>query len=219
MTDPSRLMRRATASAAAFALTLLAGNGCAQAQQSPAKPPKPLPAPALLLAPLAGQPIAVLPVSYVVSDGMSLAGLPATRAAQLAWADSILADGLQTRGPEATWIWPAELRRVARRAPGMVVDPDRMGQSVMRYENLKRVPDPFLSNIRSLVAMTGSRFVLIPAALRFIPAADGVTVEVTLVLADARSGAIAWRSTPVATAATAGAALAATIARILPDAR
>jgi hypothetical protein len=201
-------------------LTLLVGSGCAHAQQS-GKPPKPLPAPGLLLAPLAGQPIAVLPVSYVISDGVTAADLPATRAAELSWADSILAEELQARGPEATWILPPELRRVARRAPGMVVDPDKMGQSVMRYENLKRVPDPLLSNIRSLVAMTGSRYVFIPAALRFLPAGAGtgagVTVEVTLVLADARNGEVVWRSTPVATAPSAGAALAATIARILPD--
>lgn len=211
-------MRRVTVCAAAFVFTLLAGNSCAHGQQ-PGKPPKPLPAPGLLLAPLAGQPIAVLPVTYLVFDNVSGGGLPATRPAQLAWADSILADGLQARGPEAAWIWPAELRRVARRAPGMVTDPDRMGQSVMRYENLKRVPDPFLSNIRSLVAMTGSRFVLIPAALRFTQVGDSVRVEATLVLADARLGVIAWRSTPIATAASAGVALAATIARILPDAR
>ncbi|MGH7592575.1 MAG: hypothetical protein ACRELE_01780 [Gemmatimonadales bacterium] len=211
-------MRRAMVTAAPFVLTLLAGNGCAHAQQS-TKPQKPLPAPGLLLAPLAGQPIAVLPVSYVVSDGARPAGLPATRAAQLLWADSIVAEGLQARGPEASWILPPELRRVARRAPGMVVDPDKMGQSVMRYENLRRVPDPFLSSIRALVAMTGSRFVLIPAALRFSEIGDSVRVEATLVLADARSGAIAWRSTPIATATTAGAALTATIARILPDPR
>lgn len=217
MTDPFRPMRRATVCAASFVLLLLAGNGCAHAQQS-GKPPKPLPAPALLLAPLAGQPIAVLPVTFLVNEG-PIPGLPETHAAQVAWADSILADRLQARGPEATWIMPEELRRVARRAPGMVVEPDKMGQSVMRYENLKRVPDPFLSSIRSMAAMTSSRFVMIPAAVRFTQGTAGVRAEVVLVLADSRSGEIAWRSTPVATAATAGAALAATIAWILPDAR
>ena len=218
MTDPIRPLRRAKVCAASFVLALLAGGGCAHAQQS-GKPPKPLPAPALLLAPLAGQPITVLPVTFLVSDPATLPGLPATRAAQLAWADSILADGLQTHGPEAAWTLPGEVRRIARRAPGTVTDPDRMGQSVMRYENLRRVPDPLLSNIRTLVAITGGRYVMIPAALRFSAAGSAVAVEVTLVLADARSGAILWRSTPIATAADAGAAFAATIARILPDAR
>ena len=217
MTGTTRLLRRATLCAASIIVTSLGGGSCASAQAGP-KPPKPLPAPALLLAPLAGQPIAVLPASYVISDA-TVAGMPATRLAQLAWVDSVVGEALQTRGPEAKWMLPAELRRIAKRAPGIVTDPDQMGQATMRFEGFKKVPDPLFASIRSLVALTGSRFVMIPAAFRFTHTTDGVQVEATLVLADARSGLIPWRSSPVATAATAGAALAATIARILPDIR
>jgi hypothetical protein len=208
-------LRRVTHCAAAIILTAVAG-GCARAQ-TPPKTPKPLAAPALLLAPLAGQPVAVLPATFVISDG-NVTGIPAGRAAQLAWVDSVLGEALQTRGPEATWMLPAEVRRVARRAPGIVTDPDQMGQATLRFEGFKKVPDPLFSNIRSLVAMTGSRFVMIPAAFRFTQTEAGVKVEATLVLTDARTGLIPWRSSPVAVAATAGAALAATIAWILPDA-
>lgn len=171
-----------------------------------------------MLTALVGQPIPVLPATYIISDG-KVEGIPAGRAAQLAWADSVIGEALEMRGPEAKWLLPAEVRKVARRAPGMVTDPDQMGQAAMRFEGLKKVPDPLFANIRSLVAMTGSRYVMIPAAFRFSQTAEGVRVEATLVLADARNGLIPWRSSPVATAATAGAALAATIARILPDAR
>lgn len=217
MTGTTRLLRRATLCAAAIIVTSVVGGSCARAQISP-KTPKPLPAPALLLTPLAGQPIAVLPASYVISDG-NVMGIPAARLAQLAWVDSVVGEALQVRGPEAKWLLPAELRRVAKRAPGIVTDPDQMGQASMRFEGLKKVPDPLFANIRSLAALTGSRFVMIPAAFRFSHTADGVQVEATLVLVDARSGLIPWRSSPVVTAATAAAALAATIARILPDAR
>jgi hypothetical protein len=211
------LTSRAIACAAAlFAVAVISG-GCASAQSEP-KTPKPLPAPALLLAPIAGQPIPVLPITVVTADS-GIPGLPSTRVAQLAWADSVVAEALQARGPEATWVLPAELRRVAKRGAGVVADPDHMTQAVMRYENVKKVPDPLLSNLRGLIAMTNSRYVMIPAAIRITRTAAGVQVESTLVLVDARSGAIPWRSNPVATAATAGAALAETIARILPDAR
>ena len=208
-------MRRVTACAAVFVGVLWTNTSCAHAQQAP-KPPKPQPAPALMLAPLAGAPIAVLPVTYLVADS-GIAGLPATRAGRVAWADSVLEEAFLSRGPEAKWIWPAELRRIARRAPGMVADPDQMGQSVMRSPNLKKVFDPLLANLRSLVAMTNGRFVMIPAEIRFTNGAGGVTAEMTLVLADARSGSVAWRSVPIATATTASAALAATVAWILPD--
>src|SRR3954470_23823042 len=99
----------------------LVAGGCARAQTAP-KPPKPLPAPALLLAPIAGQPIPVLPVTYIVVDS-GVPGLPATRLAQLAWADSVVFEALQARGPEATWMGTAELRRVAKRGAGVVADP------------------------------------------------------------------------------------------------
>lgn len=214
MTATTLFLRRVTCSAAAIILT--AAGGCARAQ-TPPKTPKPLAAPALLLAPLAGQPVAVLPATFVISDA-NVAGMPAGRPAQLAWVDSVVGEALQTRGPEATWMLPAEVRRFARRAPGIVTDPDQMGQATLRFEGFKKVPDPLFANIRSLVAMTGSRFVMIPAAFRFTQTAAGVKVEATLVLTDARTGMIPWRSSPVAVAATAGAALAATIAWILPDA-
>ena len=201
MNKPIRWLRRASLTAGSFLLTVLIAGGCAHAQSSP-KPPKPLPAPALL------------PVTYIVADS-NVPGLPSTRVAQLAWADSVLAEALQAHGPEATWVFPAELRRVAKRGAGMVADPDRMTQAVMRYGNMTKVP--LLSNLRGLIAMTNSRMVMIPAMWRFSSTPAGVTVEATLVLVDGRSGSVPWRSNPVATAATAGAALAATIAKILPD--
>lgn len=168
-----------------------------------------------MLAPIVGQPIPILPIAYIVADtGIAM---PATRLARLAWADSLIDEALEARGPEATWLVPADLRKVARRAPGMVTDPDHMSQAVMRFLNLKKVPDPLLANMRALVAMTNSRFVMIPAALRISEQDGAVHVELTLVLADARSGAIAWRSSPVADAPTAAAAIAAAIAVVLPD--
>ncbi len=209
-----RTTRRAAVCAATLAIAVMS-SGCAHAQQTP-KQPKPLPAPALFLAPIAGLPIPVLPVTYIMADS-AVPGLPVSRAAALAWADSVLADALAEHGPDAHWMLPPELRRVAKRATGMISDPDHMTQAVMRFTNLSKVPDPLLGNLRILVALTGSRVVFIPAALRFTMTPDGVKAEATLVLADARSGSVPWRSNPVATAPTAGAALAATIARILPD--
>lgn len=217
MTETLPFLRRATCCIAAIVVTSIASAGCASAHKAP-EPPKPLPAPALLLAPLAGQPIAILPASFVIRDG-EVPGIPAGRAAELAWVDSLVGEALQERGPEAKWLDATEVRRVARRAPGIVTDPDQMGQAVMRFEGFKKVPDPLFGNLRALVALTNSRFVMIPAAFRFAMTPDGVKVEATLVLIDARSGQIPWRSSPVVTAPTAAAAVAAVIARVLPDLR
>ncbi|HET9134054.1 MAG TPA: hypothetical protein VFN90_07110 [Gemmatimonadales bacterium] len=178
------------------------------------------PAPALAVQPLAGQRVPVLPVTFLTADAPIDELLPGGRVAQLAWADSILGEALQMRGPEVEWLLAPELRRVARRAPATVTDPDRMGQAMMRSERIERVPDPLRSYLRSLTAMTNSRLVLIPAAVRFAAdSAGGVRAEVSFVMADTRNGGVAWRSTPSATATTPARALEAVIARILPDFR
>ncbi len=195
---------------------LLSGACAATAQQSkPAKQPPP--PPSLLLGPLAGQAIPVLPVTFLLSDSASPAGLPADGRARLAWADSIVGATLQVRGPEVTWVLPDELRRLTRRAPGMLTDPDRMGQAMLRNDRFTRVPDPLRSYLRALSAMTDGRDVFVPAAVRFVPAPEGARVELTLLLVDSRNGAILFRSHPVGNGVTAADALTAAIAHILPD--
>jgi hypothetical protein len=115
------------------------------------------------------------------------------------------------------WVLPPDLRRRARRAPGIAPDPDRMGQALLRADGIKRVPDPLSSSLRALVAIADGRYVLVPASVRFLHAEGGIVAQMNVVLADARTGDILWRSHPSATGATAGDALAGTIARILPD--
>jgi hypothetical protein len=50
--------------------------------------------------------------------------------------------------------------------------------------------------MRNLVAVAGDRYALIPASLVFVPAPEGGggRTELTLVLADVRTGAIGWRT-------------------------
>lgn len=200
----------------AATLLFVAVPACAQATKE-AKEPKAAPAPALLLSPLAGQSIPVLPLTYIVADSAAGAALPTDLHTRLRWADSLIGEVLQMRGPEVTWLLGDELRRIARRAPGTINDPDKMGQAMLRADGLKRIPDPLFSQLRMLAALTNGRQVMVPAAVRFQSAPGGVRAEVVLVLADARSGALLWRSTPFAIAATPSAALAAAVARVLPD--
>ena len=88
----------------------------------------------------------------------------------------------------------------------------------MRAQGIDVVPDPLRAYLRSLTAMTNSRMVMIPAAVRFtVDSAGGVRAETVLVLTDSRNGAVLWRSQPVATGATAREAFRDTIRHILPD--
>lgn len=200
---------------------LLVVAGCGGGRQSQAAPapadslPPPLP---LATEALAGQAIAVLPLTLVVADSTLSSGeLFRNRTVLLAWADSIVGEKLAARAPEVTWKLPPELRAIARRSPGVVTDPDKMGQAVMRAPRLDVIPDPLRSHLRSLVALSGGRHALIPAALVFAQPEPGVVrAELSIALGDARSGQVLWRTVAHALAGTPSAALEAAMDLVLP---
>ncbi len=132
-------------------------------------------------------------------------------------ADSLVGEGLQTRGPEVNWVLPRELRKMARRAAGFVSDPDQMGQAILRAPNLTVVPDPLRSSLRSLMAVAGGRLALVPAALGFGPEPDGrIRADLSLVVADSRTGKVIWRSLALGRGKSPDEALNAAIAAVLP---
>lgn len=173
------------------------------------------PAPVLLVTPLAGQKIILLPLTWIEIVG-SVKGVPEAHQARLRWADSLIGNELERRGPEVSWIRGEELRRVASRAPGQINDPAKLGQAIFRTPSLKAAPDQFLINLRPLATMTSSRYVLVPAAVSLTSVQGEVSARATLLLIDVRSGSILWRSEPEALASSPGAALTALFPLILP---
>lgn len=179
-------------------VTALAGAaascGGSHAQESA---PAPQPTAPLPTAGLAGQKVVVYPLTLVVADqrlGWDSALTP--RRGALDHADSLLAETLSGRAPEVTWVLPPALRQVARRSAPVTTSPDQTPVSLLRSPGLKQLPDPLWSQMRNLVAIAGDRYALVPAGLVFVPApgASGGRAELTLVLADVRTGAIAWRT-------------------------
>lgn len=204
---------------AAIALVTLACGG---------KPANPTPEPRtaerepvrpLITIPFSGQSLAVTPLTLVVSDE-AMAGVPPldNRSATLAWADSLVAAALLGRSPEVKWVLPAELRKLARRAPTLAPDPDRMGQSLLRGTKVEDVPDPLRTNLRSIMALVGGRYALVPAALAFLrePNDGPVRAELSLALVDTRTGKVTWRSLTWGTGATPERALIAALNTVLP---
>ncbi|HSR16071.1 MAG TPA: hypothetical protein VLL51_09980 [Gemmatimonadales bacterium] len=169
---------------------------------------------------LAGQKVAVMPLTHVVRDtSVAEAALTAPRAAVQLWADSLLAEIFLDTAPEISWVYGAELEKAARKGAGMIPEPARMGQSVMRSDRLRQVPDPLRSNLRTLMALAGGRYVFIPASIRFDRDEEGaVRATVSAVLADTRSGQVAWRSqNAIGAGPDAAAAIRAAVATFLPD--
>ncbi|MEX0690891.1 MAG: hypothetical protein WD934_01015 [Gemmatimonadales bacterium] len=166
---------------------------------APAEAPAPSPAAPLPTAGLAGQSVAVTPLTlFAVDDTMGWVAELTPRRAVLDHADSVLGALLTERSPEVTWVLPPALRRAAERAPGILASPDQLGTALLRHPQAQ-VPDPLRSQLRALAGVAGSRYVLVPAALVFRPADGGGRAELILVLADVRTGLIGWRTVAHAT--------------------
>jgi hypothetical protein len=182
---------------------LVAGSfGCRSKKSD--QTPAPIPTAPLPTAGLAGQKVALTPLALVAAeDTLHWDALIADRRATLDKSDSIITTLLTARAAEVTWVGPAELRRVARRAPGIAADPDQMGTPFLRANNIVDVPDPLRYQLRTLMGLVGGRFAMVPAGLVFrIPPGGGgagpsghqAVAELSVVLIDTRIGKIGWRT-------------------------
>jgi len=174
---------------------------------------------ALVTAAIAGQGVAILPLNMLIVEPTVTPGaVVGHRVELLRWADSLLYEGAVARSPEVKWISQPEIRRVARRAAGLVPEPDQMGQSIMRSWSLNTVPDPLRSNLRKLVAIAGGwRYVLIPASLIFkTDSAGDLAADLSVLLADTRTGKVVWRSIARGAGGTQDQVLGKAVATIFP---
>jgi hypothetical protein len=170
---------------------------------------------------LAGKTVGVLPLTLLVADP-TLESDPVyanykERRSGLQRADSLISEALVGRGPEVHWVLPPELRKMARRSAGFVPDPDDLGQAVLRAPKLQTIPDPLRSSLRSLLAIADGRLALVPASLGFGPEPDGgIRADLSLVVGDARTGKVMWRSLAWGRGKTPDEALRAAMAAVLP---
>ncbi len=171
----------------------LGAAGCGSSQPAAAVPPEPLPLPT---AGIAGHRVTVYPVTLVASEG-SPAWVTAARPREeaLRRADSVIATFLIERAPEVTWVLPDELRAAARRAPGMLANPDQMGTALLRHPAIMTVPDPLRAQMRTLTGVAGDRFTVVPASLLLVGTPDGSgRAELSVVMTDVRTGLVGFRT-------------------------
>ena len=197
----------------------LAACGGKQAETGATPKPKPVyPANALGTFPISGEQVAVVPITFLFfTDTTTPPPALADRTRALQWADSLIGQELEARATEVKWVLPPELRKIALRSPGVVSDPDKMGQAIMRDHETKTTPDPLRSSLRSLAAMAGGRHVLIPASLLFSTVPDsGIKAELTMVMTDTRTGDVVYRTLAPGLGSTPERALKAAMATVLP---
>jgi hypothetical protein len=171
----------------------LGSAGCGGRRQSAEAVP--VPAQPLPTAGLAGEEVTVYPLTLIAMDAsLGWDSALAARRVALDRADSLIGALLQERSPEVVWVLPPALRRAAGQAPGMLADPDKMGTAILRGD-VKMLPDPLRSQMRTLSAVAGGRYAFVPASLVFRRSPDGRgAAELTVVLADVRTGVVGWRT-------------------------
>ena len=161
---------------------MLGCGGKKSAQQPEPQLTAPLPT-----AGLAGQRVALIPLALVgAEDTLHWDALIADRRNTLDKSDSIISTLLAARAPEVTWVVPTELRRIARRAPGIVTDPDQMGTPFLRGERIVDVPDPLRYQLRtarrtnSILSTASKRLLDIGGEFGIRPAARNLALFDTL---------------------------------------
>ncbi len=182
-------------------LLCIALTACGGTSSTPSSPAPTAPLPTIALG---GQEIAVYPLTRLLADpalGWNEGIRPRREA--LDHADSLIAAFLTERAPEVTWILPAQLRVAARRAPGLLTNPDQMGTAILRAK-FEKVPDPLRGQLRQLNGVAGGRLALIPADLRFLepfraegaptPPAGRGRADLSLVMIDVVTGEARWRT-------------------------
>jgi hypothetical protein len=182
-------MTRSLRIAGMFGLALCAG--VLQAQKPKAVPGS-VPQPPL--APMASQHVMVLPVQLFRADSGAWVDIHGWEKFRRELDDSI-ASIISARGVGKAWKYAADVERIAKRNPDYVNDPTSMGVQAMRavlYKIGDPLPDPFVSNLRRLIALADVRYALVPIDVWFARRGDQQLVAIKLALADGQAGNIVW---------------------------
>jgi hypothetical protein len=183
----------------ASVLTLAAAAACSSGAPSHPQPLDPfggIEVGQLPVGSLSGSKVLILVAGGVVlgDSAGSLPQLETERTAILDIANSTLDTALRRDAREVEWQGLEEQRRAVRRNPTLNLNPDRLPTAYTAAATVERIPDPLWSQIRTLAAVTGARYAVIPAAVRVTGRDSAFVGEYVIVGADARSGGIVFRA-------------------------
>ena len=185
----------------ALALAACAGGSSNVSAQSPAPAQNAAPGAASaagpILGPFASQPVILLPTQFVVGgDSLGWAVAAGSPGEYLKAIDDEIVFALQQRRTARQWILPAALARKLRNnvtyAPADIYD---IGAGPLRDPKLKTdepLADPMASNLRSMIALTEARYVLVPIEISFAGPKNAGRAMLKLALVDARSARLVW---------------------------
>jgi len=186
--------------------------GCPGSHSSHTSPNDPftrVPVSPLPIASASGSSVLLLTLGgLVLGDSVPVPELEPRRTQLTLAAYAALDTALRRDARDVDWQGLDEQLRTARRNPTLGLEPQRFPTAYLIEPAMTQVPDPIFAEMRTLAAITGARFAVIPAGARLKKATDGYLAEYVLVVADARTGNVMWRGRALGRpAATAEAAL------------
>jgi hypothetical protein len=165
------------------------GSAHGQAETSTA------PAPAAPLEGLAAKSVLVLPAQYVsFADTLGWSAAMPSTDAYLAAVDSALTAAFRERGLQS-WRYAEYVTHLAKRNEGFVANPH--GVAAITLREGRRAPreglgEPLASQLRSLIALSDARVVLIPVELRSINTGGQGQLALRIAIIDARGSKVLW---------------------------
>jgi hypothetical protein len=184
-------MTRSLRIAGFLSLALAAWAGSLQAQQ---KKPDAVTKPQPPLSPMASQKVMVLPVQLYRADSGAWIDQSKWEKFRRELDDSI-GSAIANRGVGKTWRYASDVVRIAKRNPEYVSDVYAMGVQPMRAVKYKigdPIPDLFNNNLRLLIGIADTRYVLLPVEVWFVRKDAQQIAVLKLAMVDGRGGDFVW---------------------------
>lgn len=148
-------------------------------------------------------PLAILETRRVLVMPLQLTGSIEAQAKAKVEVDSAITRMLVNRGLDGMWTSSQEITRSAKRNPTLGVDPRKLAVSQLRVgakTDKWQLRDPLATQLRTLIALTDARYVLIPVELyKRAGAQDGhPQLALHIVVIDARRSQLQWKGDVVA---------------------
>lgn len=150
-----------------------------------------------VLAPLASEPLVVLPVQTLKLSAPDWSDKVGDPRAYLASVDDEIAFAVRERGFRGKWAFPPELARSARRNPTYAVDPYAIALdplAAVERDAEKIVAEPLAGQLRAFAGLFNARYAFIPVELRLAPdAGGGARATIHAVVIDTRAAKLTWK--------------------------
>ncbi len=181
-------MNRSLRIAGACVMALWSSAACAQAAKPQAQKPQPP------LSPMAAQHVMVLPVQLFRADSGAWMDQSKWEKFRRELDDSI-GSAIANRGIGKAWKYAADVVKIAKRNPEYVNDPYSMGVQTMRSVRYKigdMIPDAFNNNLRLLIGIADTRYVLLPLEVWFARKGEQQIVVMKIAVVDGRGSTFVW---------------------------